>query len=148
MRAQPSSVLSMRCVTKNRLTKAQNARLREIARGLLKDRYDSVGTKMAEAVDIAQPTLSRFLSGGNGTTDDVAYRMLALAGLDASAIGLDAPPPDSGRRSNCLQLGQLPGWEAAEQTARRLYRQTPTDQERQCTALQGGGEGASHRQKM
>lgn len=124
MRAQLSSVRSMRLVAKNRLTKAQNARLREIARGLLKERYDGVGTKLADAIDMAQPTLSRFLSGINGTTDDVAYRILALAGLDGSAIGLDAPP-DSGRRVNSLPLGRLPEWEAAEQAARRLYRHVP-----------------------
>jgi hypothetical protein len=124
MRAQALPIPSMRLVAKNRLTKAQNARLREIARGLLNDRYDGVGTKLADALEVSQPTLSRFLSGVHGTTDDLAHRVLSLAGLDGSALGLDAPP-DSGRRANCLQLSQLPGWESAEAAARRLYRHIP-----------------------
>lgn len=124
MRAQLLQGRTLPLVAKNRLTKAQNAKLREIARGLLVERYDSVGTKMAEALDTSQPTLSRFLSGVHGTTDDLAYRILHLAGLDGSALGLDAPP-DSGRQPRCLPLGQLPEWEAAELVARRLYRHVP-----------------------
>lgn len=124
MRAQPVPRRILLPVGKNRLTKAQNEKLRSITRALLVERYDSVGTKLAEALDVSQPTLSRFLSGVHGTTDDLAYRILHLAGLDGAALGLDAPP-DSGRRPNCLPLGQLPGWEAAEQIARRLYRHVP-----------------------
>jgi transcriptional regulator with XRE-family HTH domain len=124
MRAQLHRRRIMPLVGKNRLTKAQNDKLRGITRTLLTERYDSVGTKLAEALDVSQPTLSRFLSGVHGTTDDLAHRILLLAGLDGSALGLDAPP-DSGRRPNCLPLSQLPGWEPAEQIARRLYKHVP-----------------------
>lgn len=79
---------------RERLFSKQNEQVRRIAREVLREQFGGVGTKMADAVGITQPNLSRFLSGKQGTTRDAALRILALASVDPEVVGLDAPASD------------------------------------------------------
>lgn len=108
---------------KERLTSRQNEQVRGIGRDVLRERFDQNGSRMAEAVGITQPNLSRFLNGKQGTTRDVALKILALADIEPSVVGLDAPASDVFPRKPVVS--HLPGWQDAEREARRIYRRIP-----------------------
>lgn len=122
MRQQTAVVARPFVVAKKspRLTKSQNERVRTIARRVLVERYEGHATAMAGEIGVSQPTLSRFVSGQLGTTQDVALRVLELAGVSASEAGLSTdavPRPHT--------LGSLPTWTTVEALAREIYRHVP-----------------------
>lgn len=108
---------------RERLTTRQNEQVRAIGKEVLRSRFDQNGTKMATAVGLTQPNLSRFLNGKQGTTQSAALRILALADIEPSVVGLDAPSSDVFPRKPVVS--HLPGWAEAEREARRIYRRIP-----------------------
>lgn len=107
-----------------RLTKAQNAKLRDVTRRMVVEKYDGVASRMAAALEIGQPTISRILSGKQGTTEQVAAKILQAAGESLEEFGLAAEDaPASARRPGLL--GTLPNWAQAEATARQLAPHLP-----------------------
>ncbi len=108
--------------TKHRVDKAQVPRLRDLAWRLLTERFGGKRERMAEALGVSLPTVSRLLGGKQGIAEPFALRLLDEANADPADFGLAPPGP---RPSRFVLLSTRPTWAEMEAAARRLYPYVP-----------------------
>lgn len=106
-----------RCMAKagKGYTDAENERLRAAALAICDERYDGHRTRMADALGIGQPSLSKFLNGNNGAGPYLAEAIAEMAGVSLKELLTGKPAPSVERP----KLSSMPGWEMALRIARR-----------------------------
>lgn len=113
------------------LTREQNARIREVARTLLADRYGGNVSGLARALKASQSLISRFLTEKTGTSLAVAERLAALAGIEATALlGMrQVAGARAGKAAAPTRFGDLPGWAELEKRVQASPRAGHLDEE-------------------
>ena len=96
----------------------ENARIRTAGRELLKRHASQVA--LAEALGVSQPTLSNFLrvEHPTGAGVQLANAIAHAYGVTLDELRTGAPRSASGAAP---RFGDMPGWDAAETEARRIY---------------------------
>lgn len=84
-----------RCMAKagKGYTDAENERLRAAALAICDERYDGHRTRMADALGIGQPSLSKFLNGNNGAGPYLAEAIAEMVGVSLKELLTGKPAP-------------------------------------------------------